>query len=144
MFARPVDNDDWQNIRTLITNHFGQEAIDEANKVWDREEWDEAKVQELLNAHLRTPLHEGMRTVINTNILLVAISDRSPFRRPEKASGLRWSYVMPSSNSCIVQDVNLYSQCFQKVRIVGNGPPFFPKSNFDSVMKKVFCHGLNI
>ena len=55
MFARPVDDSDWQQIKALITSYFASRVTDEANKVWDREGWDNAKVEELLNMHLRTP-----------------------------------------------------------------------------------------
>ncbi|MBO0935291.1 hypothetical protein J2I47_01895 [Fibrella sp. HMF5335] len=55
MFARPVDDSDWKQIKTLITSYFAQKAISEANKVWDHEGWDKAKVEQLLNTHLRTP-----------------------------------------------------------------------------------------
>ena len=58
MFARPVEMADWQNIKTLITKYFAERAIQEANKIWDEEGWDNAKVQELLNSHLRTPYHK--------------------------------------------------------------------------------------
>ena len=58
MFTRPVEMADWQNIKTLITKYFAERAIQEANKIWDEEGWDNAKVQELLNSHLRTPYHK--------------------------------------------------------------------------------------
>jgi hypothetical protein len=55
MFARPVDVADWQNIKVIITQYFADKAIEEANKIWDNEGWDNAKIQELLSSHLRTP-----------------------------------------------------------------------------------------
>ncbi|MEA5458762.1 hypothetical protein VB796_06930 [Arcicella sp. LKC2W] len=55
MFARPVDVADWQNIKVIITQYFAEKAIEEANKIWDNEGWDNAKIQELLSSHLRTP-----------------------------------------------------------------------------------------
>jgi hypothetical protein len=58
MFARPVENIDWQNIKTMITKYFADRAIVEANKVWDNQNWDNSKVQELLNSHLRTPYNK--------------------------------------------------------------------------------------
>jgi hypothetical protein len=58
MFARPVENADWQNIKNIITKYFADRAIIEANKVWDNQNWDNSKVQELLNSHLRTPYNK--------------------------------------------------------------------------------------
>lgn len=56
MFARPVDVADWQNIKVIITQYFADKAIEEANKVWDSEGWNNAKIQELLGSHLRNSL----------------------------------------------------------------------------------------
>ena len=58
MFARPVENADWQNIKNMITKYFADRAINEANKVWDNQNWDNSKVEELLNSHLRTPYNK--------------------------------------------------------------------------------------
>ena len=55
MFAHPIDSTDWRNIKTLITEYFAKRAIEEANAVWDAQQWDINKVNELLNSHLRTP-----------------------------------------------------------------------------------------
>jgi hypothetical protein len=55
MFARPVESNDWQNIKVIITKYFANKSIEEANKVWDNNNWDNIKIQELLNSHLRTP-----------------------------------------------------------------------------------------
>jgi hypothetical protein len=55
MFARPVENTGWLNIKNIITKYFADRAIIEANKVWDNQIWDNSKVQELLSSHLRTP-----------------------------------------------------------------------------------------
>ena len=55
MFARPVDEADWIAIKQLITNYFGQKAIQEANKIWDEQQWNSDTVETLLSANLRTP-----------------------------------------------------------------------------------------
>ena len=52
MFARPVDEKVWQNIKIMITQYFAQKAIEEADKISDNENWDEEKVNNLLNSHL--------------------------------------------------------------------------------------------
>jgi hypothetical protein len=55
LFARPVDAADWANIKAIITDYFAQKAIREANAVWDTQQWDATKVEQLLHSHLRTP-----------------------------------------------------------------------------------------
>ncbi|MEI7583190.1 hypothetical protein [Runella sp.] len=55
MFSRPVDEADWIAIKQLITNYFGQKAIQEANKIWDEQQWNSDTVETLLSANLRTP-----------------------------------------------------------------------------------------
>lgn len=55
MFAHPVDEADWKQVRNLIVSYFAQKTVDEANKVWDEQGWNEAKVQELIGTHMRTP-----------------------------------------------------------------------------------------
>ncbi|RYF69525.1 MAG: hypothetical protein EOO39_17390 [Cytophagaceae bacterium] len=55
MFARPVEDADWQHIKAMITDYFAAKAIHEANEVWERGNWDNSKVDELLGVHLRTP-----------------------------------------------------------------------------------------
>ena len=54
-FSRNVSDDDVQEIKRLITRYFAQKAIKGADRVWDEEGWDNKKVEDLLNAHLRTP-----------------------------------------------------------------------------------------
>lgn len=53
-FARDVSEEDVKEIKRLIAQYFSQKAIKGADQVWDKEEWDDKKVEELLNAHLRT------------------------------------------------------------------------------------------
>ena len=55
LFSREVPDEDVRQIKRLITQYFAHKAIQEANQVWDREGWDEQKVEELLNTHARTP-----------------------------------------------------------------------------------------
>ena len=54
-FSREVSDEDVQEIKRLITQYFGQKAMKEADRVWEEQGWDDKKVDELLNTHLRTP-----------------------------------------------------------------------------------------
>ena len=55
LFSRPVDEQHWREIKQLITAYFARKAVEEADRVWDEQGWDDAKIEELLNTHLRTP-----------------------------------------------------------------------------------------
>lgn len=55
MFAHKVDDADWIAVKKLIVNYFAQKAINEADKLWDERDWNDQKMEELLNSHLRTP-----------------------------------------------------------------------------------------
>ena len=57
-FSREVSDEDVREIKRLITQYFGQKAIREADQVWEEQAWDDKKVDELLNTHLRTPYRE--------------------------------------------------------------------------------------
>ncbi|MCU0326597.1 MAG: hypothetical protein MUF45_15325 [Spirosomaceae bacterium] len=59
MFTRPVSDSDWLAIKRMITNYFASKSIEEADKVWDEQGWDDAKIDELLNSHLRTPYNKS-------------------------------------------------------------------------------------
>ena len=55
MFSHKVDDADWLAIKRMIASYFAQKAIEGADQVWDEENWNDQKVDELLNTHLRTP-----------------------------------------------------------------------------------------
>jgi hypothetical protein len=55
LYTRPISEDDLMVIRTFLSDYFAKKAIQEANRVWDEQNWNEDKVQKLLNSHLRTP-----------------------------------------------------------------------------------------
>lgn len=59
MFSRPVSDSDWIAIKRMITNYFANKSIEEADKIWDEQGWDNAKIDELLNSHLRTPYNKS-------------------------------------------------------------------------------------
>ena len=54
-FSQDVSDEDVREIKRLITRYFAEKSIKEADKVWDEKQWDDKKVEELLNTHMRTP-----------------------------------------------------------------------------------------
>jgi hypothetical protein len=55
MFSHKVDDKNWVEIKKLIAAYFAKKAVEEANRVWDEQNWDDQKIDSLLNTHLRTP-----------------------------------------------------------------------------------------
>jgi len=56
---RHVSDEDWGYIKDVIAVFFAKKSLDAANKAWDENNWDDAKVEELLKTHLRTPYNAG-------------------------------------------------------------------------------------
>jgi hypothetical protein len=54
-FSHHLSDADLLEIRTLLAQFFARKAIEEANKVWDQEAWNEATVEKLLHSKERTP-----------------------------------------------------------------------------------------
>lgn len=52
---RSVSEDEWGYIKEIIADFFANKSVEAANKAWDDKGWDEAKANELLKTHLRTP-----------------------------------------------------------------------------------------
>jgi len=59
MFSHNVDDADWVAIKRLIVRYFAQKATEGADEVWDEQGWNDQKVADLLNTHLRTPYQSG-------------------------------------------------------------------------------------
>ena len=58
LFKTDVEDNDLLAIKKLISDYFAGKAISKADEIWDKEKWDEEKVQELLNTKMRTPYHK--------------------------------------------------------------------------------------
>lgn len=55
MFAKEVTDEELNKIRIFITKVLAEKAMDEADKVWDQENWTEEEAIRLSHGHLRTP-----------------------------------------------------------------------------------------
>jgi hypothetical protein len=53
-----VDEKDLLAIKKMISEYFAQKAIRHADEIWENENWDEKRVEELLSAKMRTPYHK--------------------------------------------------------------------------------------
>ena len=52
---KSVYDDEWGYIKEIIADFFAKKSIDAAKRAWDENGWNDAKVEELLKTHLRTP-----------------------------------------------------------------------------------------
>lgn len=55
MFARPMDEQDLTAIKSLLSNYYAQKVDAESEKIWDEKGMSQQSIDDLLNAHLRTP-----------------------------------------------------------------------------------------
>jgi hypothetical protein len=54
IFSHNLSEKEIKEVRTLLLDYFSKKAISEANMVWDNENWDEKKIQSILNDSDRT------------------------------------------------------------------------------------------
>lgn len=54
IFSREVSSSDLLEIKELLSQFFAKKLIESANESWERQNWDNSKVEELLNTHIRT------------------------------------------------------------------------------------------
>jgi hypothetical protein len=55
MFARPMDEQDLTAIKDLLSNYYAQKVDAESDKLWEEKGMSQQTINDLLNAHLRTP-----------------------------------------------------------------------------------------
>ena len=53
LYDKGVSDGELQDIREFLATYFAKKTVTEANKLWNEEKWDESKMNELLNSHLR-------------------------------------------------------------------------------------------
>jgi hypothetical protein len=56
---KSISDEEWGFIKGVIADFFAKKSIEAADKAWDENEWDEAKVEQILKSHLRTPYNPG-------------------------------------------------------------------------------------
>ncbi len=54
-FSHQLDEEDLLQVKAFLADFFAKKSIEVANKVWDKEKWDQQKVDTLLKTKLRTP-----------------------------------------------------------------------------------------
>lgn len=55
LYANEVSDEDLLVFHNFISKYFAEKAVKEANKIWDEEKWNDAKIEELLSSNFRTP-----------------------------------------------------------------------------------------
>ena len=52
-FSFNLNNEDLKELKGIIADYFAKKAINSANESWDKNKWDDKKVDEILNTKLR-------------------------------------------------------------------------------------------
>jgi len=55
IFARDIDENDLLEIKKFLVQFFANKAMDLADKVWEKNNWNEQDEKEFLKEHNRTP-----------------------------------------------------------------------------------------
>ena len=55
LFSREVPEEDWIEIKNLISKYFAEKASDEMDKLFEQNGWGEEKIEEWGKEHMRTP-----------------------------------------------------------------------------------------
>ncbi|MBI1287110.1 MAG: hypothetical protein GC178_05970 [Flavobacteriales bacterium] len=54
LFSREMDEKDFIAIKRLIVAYLGSKVTDMADKVWEKDNWSDDRVEELLNSYERS------------------------------------------------------------------------------------------
>lgn len=54
VFSHNLSEKEIKEVRELLLDYFSKRAISEADHVWEKENWDEEKIQSILNDSERT------------------------------------------------------------------------------------------
>lgn len=52
-FSYNLDKSELNDFKTVLARYFANRAVKAANKAWDEKDWNDSKVNELLNTKLR-------------------------------------------------------------------------------------------
>lgn len=55
MFARPMNEQDLTEIKGILSNYYAQKVDAESDKLWEEKSMNQQSIDDLLNAHVRTP-----------------------------------------------------------------------------------------
>lgn len=58
LYKSNVSDSDLFAIKKMIADYFANKAINMADEIWDENEWDNKKVEELLQTKMRTPYNK--------------------------------------------------------------------------------------
>lgn len=54
IFSEQIDNKQLLEIKDLLKNYFAKKITSQVDELWEQEDWDSNKIDELKNEHLRT------------------------------------------------------------------------------------------
>jgi hypothetical protein len=55
LFASDVPEEDLKTIKRILLRFKAERLMDMADQVWEEQAWDDQKIEEVLQSHLRTP-----------------------------------------------------------------------------------------
>jgi hypothetical protein len=58
LYKSNISDNDLFAIKKMIADYFANKAINMADEIWDKEKWDDKKIEELLQTKMRTPYNK--------------------------------------------------------------------------------------
>jgi len=58
MFSKQFPDKVWEEIRDLLSRYFMENATEEMDSLFDKNDWNEDKINEWSNTHMRTPYNK--------------------------------------------------------------------------------------
>ncbi len=59
LFSRDIGDNDLKEIKKLIVAYLSKKLLSEADKVWDKKNWSNENMEEILSTHLRIAYKES-------------------------------------------------------------------------------------
>ncbi len=59
LFSRDIGDNDLKEIKKLIVGYLSKKLLSEADKVWDKKNWSNENMEEILSTHLRIAYKES-------------------------------------------------------------------------------------
>jgi len=77
LFNTELTDEEWVEVKRMFVRFLAEKVKRLADEEWDEKGWTAEDMKRLSQEHMRTPYK--LRIVLDTNILLVAISPKSPY-----------------------------------------------------------------
>ncbi|MFC3415246.1 hypothetical protein [Algoriphagus hitonicola] len=58
VFSHQLSEEELLDVKELLVKYFSEKAISKADRIWEKEKWDDKKLDQILRESARTPYHK--------------------------------------------------------------------------------------